>query len=283
MGGRFDATNVVDSKALILTTVGLDHTDLLGETLDEIADDKSDAIKAGQFVTSGWWQEEMQAMVNSKCQKLGSQVYHLDQEIQYQIHADQSFHLQTPLFQYEGLRTSMQGDFQIRNAVCAVSAAEQLGMTLEQDLLKKALTHVALPARTECLLQNPIVILDGAHNPEKIRASFQAIQTYHYQKLIVVIALKVGKNTNDILQEALYGADIAIFTEFDTKGLWRSQRASMLKSIAQDAFPQLITYEEPQVQNAIKMALTQAKESDLIWCCGSMYLAADIKSLWKNK
>ncbi len=283
VGGRFDATTAIDSEALVLTTVGLDHTELLGETLQEIADDKSDAIKSGQKVISGWCQEEMQEMVNAKCQKLASEVYHLGKQVQYQIAEDKSFRVQTPLNQYEDLKTSMSGDFQIRNAVCAISVAEQLGIVPKPELLKKSLINVTLPARMECLLRKPIVILDGSHNPDKIKASFQALQTHSYQRLIVVMALKVGKNTDAILQEALHNADVAIFTEFCTKGQWQAQSASTLQSLAKDAFPKLKTYEEPEVQNAINLAFKQVEDSDLILFCGSMYFASDIKSLWKKQ
>lgn len=191
LGGRFDGTNVVDRKALtLLTCVGLDHTHLLGDTKAEIALDKVQIARPGVPLLTAEQDPSVLAVIRDEVTRIGAT---LDESILGRLarspDPDASAASQGPAFSYrsddgrvEGLRCGAAGEHQIRNAGLALRALELLGPQLVEGFrslnadearrrgLAEVLAETRMPGRCELLRERPPVILDGAHNPDKLRA-----------------------------------------------------------------------------------------------------------------
>ncbi|WP_310426045.1 folylpolyglutamate synthase/dihydrofolate synthase family protein [Chamaesiphon sp. VAR_48_metabat_135_sub] len=281
LGGRLDATNVLRSNVSVLTSVGLDHTEILGDTIELIALEKAGIIKPNQIVISGLTQPSTQNIVAQKCQEQGSTLWQLGQTFDYQIEEDgESFKLTFTDRVYKDISLGMRGDFQKMNAACAVAAVHAFTGGVSQSAVYDGLKEAFLPGRMECIQQHPLVILDGAHNPGKIRAVEDAInKNYTDRRRIVVLSLKSDKDYQNILPNALNNASILIVTAFK-KGIWEPLSPEIIAVEAAKIAPNLDIQIESNPIEAISKALTAANPEDLIWVTGSLYLVGDIREYW---
>ena len=274
VGGTRDATNVLPASVAILTNVGLDHTDLLGDTHLKIATDKAGIIKPNQQVFSAVTQPEVVDHVRRRCQAQGATLHLLGEHVRVEHHGSGVMDVHLPGQQLRGLRIGMAGSFQAQNAALALGAARSiLGHDLDAARTQKALSSVQLPGRAECIQQHPAVILDGAHNPDKIRAAAAALPPQGGTR-VAVVALKAGKDAQDILQYITTQVDHIILTQFRSKGLWQSTAPSDMKPHA----PHALIVDDPD--EAVETALQMVGEDGLVWVTGSLYLIGDVRSRW---
>ena len=179
--------------------------------------------------------------------------------------------------------------FQIQNTAVALAAAVALiaphprpGVALSAATIQQALTQVHLPARMEILQQNPTVLLDGAHNPDKMSATAHAVMHQFPQKSrIVVLGLKKGKAAHDILPHVLTEQTrLLILTAFYKKGLWNPHPPQHLAEMAREMAPELDIRVVVDPLTAVSHAITLANPDDLVWITGSLYLAGDVRAHW---
>lgn len=253
LGGTYDATNVLPADVAVLTNVGLDHVEVLGDTVEKIAKDKAGIIKQkGQRVVTAVTQPSVYEIVEARTQAVGATVK----------------------------RVVAQPDatFQDVNVACAKAAVFAL---TEQQPPERANWVVPLPARLEKMQEEPIVILDGAHNPDKMAATAQAVyHAYPDKEPIVVFAAKAGKDVADMLPALLEQAKCFVATQFVPKGLWQSTDATELAAAARQVRPNMAVYAEPNPQTAVSQALALAEPDDLVWITGSLYFAGDAREHW---
>ncbi|MCO5190330.1 MAG: Mur ligase family protein, partial [Anaerolineae bacterium] len=186
LGGRLDATNVIPAQVAVITSIGLDHTEILGDTIAEIAVDKAGIIKAGQSVFTAAVQADARAIIRERCQSVGAQ-----------------FNLIEAAYDGE-LPLHLDNDFQRINAACAVAAAQAFMPTIDDFQVAHGLAQVNIPGRMEIVQENPIVVLDGAHNPDKMRAAVGAIgRIKPARRRIVILAMKRGKDIANVLLHLL--------------------------------------------------------------------------------
>lgn len=261
LGGRLDATNVVPAQVAVLTNVGLDHTAILGGTVEQIATDKAGIFKPGQIVVSGATQPAVRAIVAARCREVGAALRWVG-----------------PPFSAE---PALLGPFQHQNAALAIAAARAFDLRLSDAAVAKGLRRAWLPGRMEKMQDRPIVILDGAHNPDKMAAAAQAMAAlYPDQRRVVVLGLKSDKAVRDVLPLALRGATALVATQFGVKGLWTPIPAAELAAQAQALFPDLPILVEPDARQATRQALALAAPDDVVWVTGSLYLVGDVREGW---
>jgi dihydrofolate synthase/folylpolyglutamate synthase len=271
LGGTLDATNVLPAEVAVLTNVGLDHTEILGDTPLKIAADKAGIIKPGQTVLSAVTQPDVQQLVRDRCARHGATLCLLGEHIQIQRHRDGSFDVQLPGQRLSSMRTAMIGDFQAHNAALALGAARAaLKHDLDPERARQAIARVQLPGRTETVQQRPLVILDGAHNPDKIRSAARAVAS----GCVAVVALKAGKDARNILPVIQAHARHIIVTRFRDKGLWRSMETAQLRAL----LPGAQAIEDPD--EAVEAAISAAGPEGTVWITGSLYLIGDVRSRW---
>lgn len=283
LGGTLDATNVLPSSVAVLTNVGLDHTAILGRTVEQIARDKSGIIKTGQTVISGVRHSAVEKIVAHRCQTQNARLLQLDQNFSYILPNGHGLTLTTPTGTLSDVQLGMPGDFQVVNAACAVAAVQSLpGFTVPEAAIRAGLQNAKIPGRVEVMQTNPTVILDGAHNPEKMRASQQAINKYYGDKRrVTVLSLKSDKAARDVLAHVLADTDMLITTEFKvSKSLWKSTDAESLARLAAEMAPNLEIRVVSNPMLAFQNALDLAGPDDLVWVTGSFYLVGNVREYW---
>ncbi len=174
MGGKLDATIVVNPELAIITRVGLDHTHVLGNTTGEIAEDKAHIIKEGVPVIVGPQPDDAQQAIDTRVREMDSTAWMLGREAKYDIvdsGKDGSvFNLDTPFKSYRNLKTPMLGRHQVENTAIAVMAADKLTadskFKISEENVRAGLENVRWQGRGEIIRKDPTVILDGAHTPQ---------------------------------------------------------------------------------------------------------------------
>lgn len=268
LGGTLDATNVLPATVAVLTSVGLDHTEILGDTIEKIITDKAGIIKKNQTVISGVTQPSAQHIIADRCKKV---------EARKLLQIGKEF---------EPLPTSQKinlpGEFQRSNAACAVEAAKAFDPHISQQAITTGLRTAFLPGRMEIVQEKPLVILDGAHNPDKIAALMESLkQQYPKEEWIVIFAAKSDKDHQAMLRKLERKALCFVTTEFHDAALWSPHPAADLKTQLETITSKnIIAEQDPRV--ALKKALAISQENDQapILITGSLYLLGNIREHW---
>lgn len=281
LGGALDATNVLRPQVSVLTNVGLDHTEILGDTVELIAQHKAGIIKPGQIVISGFAQPSAQAIVQERCAVQGATLWQLGSDFTLHTQSDDTFAVAFPDKIYDDLRVNLHGDFQMTNAAYAVAAVHAFTRGVGASIVRDGLWQAVIPGRLERVQEDPTVILDGAHNPDKIGAAANAIaKSYGDRRRVVVLSLKSDKAYGDILPHVLTNTSALIVTAFADTGLWKACKPEILAGAAAELAPGLYIRIEPDPLQALQHAFALAGHDDLIWVTGSLYLIGDIREYW---
>lgn len=201
LGGRLDSTNIIPaSKLSIITGIALDHTEILGDTTEKIAAEKAGIIKKGCPVLIGNCDDGARAVIKEKARETNSPVY----EVNYDRINNLSMSLEGSTFYFEGYEDKLQiilaGQYQPRNAAVAITAAEILG--IDKKHITEGLKAAKWPARFEVLSTSPVVIFDGSHNPEGIRATVDTVKKLFHGKVNVLTGVMADKNYT-VMAEAI--------------------------------------------------------------------------------
>lgn len=285
LGGDRDATNVLPAEVAVLNNVGLDHTEILGDTVEKIVLDKRGIIKRRQQVVSGVTQPSVIELVEEKCTEQGARLWLLGRDFGVQPTAAGSaaeYSIFLPDVTYDGISIKMEGAFQATNAAVAVAAVSSLHeVVVPYSAILNGLAKAMLPGRVEQVQERPMVLLDGAHNPDKIRAAVSVIEKKTAdQRVITLLGLKAGKAATDMLPPVLELSDEIIFTMFEPKGLWQAVDADELAALAADIAPDMPVAVEKDGMKALHLALSKANADDMVWCTGSLYLIGDLREYW---
>lgn len=298
LGGMLDATNVVDADVSVLTSVGLDHIEILGTTIEEIAWDKVHIMKKGRISVCGFTQQEAQDIALDYSEKAGAKLYQIGKDFKWLRRTEGEVDIQTINSQIKKLSLEMSADFRGSNAALAVQACELfMGRTPERYAIEDSLLQPNLPGRGEILDRNPLVIIDGAHNPQKIEAALEVLlPKVEGRKTVVIYASKRTVGRDDKIREILHSRQqhifrliskinsvACIFTEFHTKGIWHSEDANVLRVKFQQEYENSETLVEKTVVGAFDQAKKLAGKEGAIVAIGSFHLAGEIRDLYYSK
>ncbi|HSH02095.1 MAG TPA: folylpolyglutamate synthase/dihydrofolate synthase family protein [Anaerolineae bacterium] len=280
LGGMLDATNALPTRVAVITNVGLDHTEILGETVEEIARDKAGIIKPNQIVVTGARQPSVRAIIAERCAAKGATLWRLGEEVLYDVHDNGHFDVRWPGGVVRNLPLNLEGKFQYENATLAVAAVMALtDGAIPWEGLQRALGTARLTGRLEQVQSAPDVWLDGGHNEDKVKAVCDSLPSAEGQRRFV-IALKKGKAADDILPLLAEHADEIYVTQFYPKGLWQAydplELAAILAEVAPDVPCQVIS--DPD--EAVATALAASTADDLLFVTGSLYLIGDVRERW---
>jgi dihydrofolate synthase/folylpolyglutamate synthase len=289
LGGTYDATNVVDSSAVVLTNIGLDHTEVLGDTVELIAADKVGIVKPGVPVVSGILQPSARAIVETRCRSLEAALWSIDCDVSYcltHLGIDGSrFDLSLPTRRLAGLQLRPLGAHQVANAAVAVAGVEALmhgGLSVDETSIRRALAEVTVAGRFEIMREQPLLLLDGAHNPDKMAALTNTLTAlYPGRGVIAVLAFKKGHDIVETLRTLDPLLNCAVLTRFEaTTDFGRGQAVepasidAALKSLTSSA--RRIVEPDPII--AIQRAIAEATPRDVIVVTGSLYLVGVIRT-----
>ena len=213
LGGKHDATNVIEHAEVgIITNIGLDHTHLLGKTLPEIAMEKAGIIKHGSLLLTAETRPEILGLIREQARMMETEVQVLGEDFSINsVSAEKdrcSFSYHSALNHFTDLSTKMRGGYQARNAALAIRAMELLAdrrdQRLDDQLVRNALEGTMIPARYEQVQDDPPVILDGAHNPDKISYLLGYLKKWCRQdEIVFVCGFTSGRNPKKMLRSLL--------------------------------------------------------------------------------
>lgn len=284
LGGRLDSTNVITPEASLITNIAYDHTDILGDTLPQIAAEKAGIIKANVPVVVGESNPETDLVFSKTATALHSPLYFADSVYTVQdkgVHAGK----RTVLVKQPGeiaarvFQLDMVGLYQIKNLPAVLSIVDVLQpiWPVSADARRNGLATVSeltgLKGRFQTLQTNPVVIADTAHNEAGLVALFETIDAFPYQTLRIILGLVADKDRSRILdtlpQQAVY-----YFCQAQTP---RSLPADLLQ--AEAAHANRIGMAFSDVNVAVTAALADALPNDLILVTGSNYTIAELTNL----
>ena len=279
IGGLLDNTNVGHPLVSVITTIGLDHQDLLGSTLEEITAQKAGIIKSGQQVVVGPVTRECMDVIRSTASKQGATVQAFGEDFSLVEDSYQDTELTISLEQL-----ALKGAFQKENATVAIRAfrawMEATGRSAQAEFIEAALRVVSWPGRMEALKDTPLVMIDGAHNLPAIERLVQNMTGRNGKKQTLLFSALTRKDSQQMLarlQEALPDVNIILTSFHPSRGLSiaRSDVEAYLDS------PN-VTYEESFEEVIDRFASSTDDESEL-WVTGSLYFIAEVRHWWKNR
>lgn len=264
LGGRLDATNTLGNKLLsVITKIGLDHTAILGDTIEKIAAEKCGIIKSEPTVTSCEQPIGALEVIRQSANKL-----FIPQKSELEILGDNTF-----IYKGEKYTLSLKGDYQIENALTVLEIFEVLDWNIPYNIIYKALGSTYFPARMEQVAENPPIYIDGAHNPDGAFVLANEIKKYGGKAVAIVGAMK-DKDFETVLKTVLPHCQKAI-----TVTVKDMPRAEMAENLAKAASKYCNCVAAENYETAIKIA-KEAVGDNPIFIFGSLYLAADMRKLF---
>lgn len=277
MGGRLDATNVIRPTVSVVTNIGLDHREFLGNHLVDIAREKAGIIKGGVDVITGVSQPAMIKLFESWCKERGSPLWRVGHHVHYRRLPSGLMGYYGLKRRYRNLELGLRGKFQLRNAALALLTLEILerkGFTIPQEAVRLGLANPLWPGRLETVSIEPTVVLDGAHNPSAIRSLAHAVVSeFEFRELILVLGVMGDKDISNILKGILPLADKVIYTRATYH---RAANPRLLMEFGKGFGKAGEIY--PTVPAAIDRARSLAHKRDLILITGSLYVVGEAKS-----
>jgi dihydrofolate synthase/folylpolyglutamate synthase len=268
---------VIDPEVAIISTISYDHIDILGHTLTEIATEKSGIIKPGITVVSSPQPGEAAAVIEAVCLRHGAQLVRVGHEVTRQ---GRGFNFERQQLEVKGVRgryeidLSLLGEYQLDNAAAAIAALEVLagaGFNISRENVVAGLAQVDWPGRFQILSRQPLVLVDGSHNPESARQLVQSLKQYFKPaRAMLVIGLSADK---DIL-----GIVAALASSFDRVITTRAHhpRAMKAEAVAAAFAPYgIVTRVAPDVAVALPLALSLVEDGELICVTGSLFIVAE--------
>lgn len=293
LGGRLDSTNVVTPIISVITNVAMDHMDILGDTVEEIAREKAGIIKNGVPVVSAATHPEASAVIRQTAAERKAALYELGDRFRYESREVQEglqiFDFEGPFRKLDRVRITMNGAHQQSNAAVALMTLEVLrqyyALVIDDEVLYAGLERTQWKGRMEMVSRHPRILLDGAHNADGAKALAEALGTiYSYRKLVIVLGMMPNKNHPEYLRHILPIVNTLIVTEPDFfKKMPAEELASEARAWNEANGGAMSLFLEPDWKQALERARRTAGEDDLIVVAGSLYLLSDVRSWIVNQ
>jgi dihydrofolate synthase / folylpolyglutamate synthase len=281
VGGALDATNVLRGGIKVLTNVGLDHTKFLGDTVEQIASDKVQIFKPDSVIVSGVEQPSVQQIVRLQAEAVKAPVFLLDTEVQYRRVDADTLRVTLDDVTYQVAIPATWPEFQLRNATLALAACHFALPALDAHAASVALRSVHLPGRRERFVHaGRDVVLDGAHNPDKIRTTVESVRAwYPSRKVVGVVALKEDKDVEASLGELRDLLSGVVFTTFEREQWIPLPPDELAAQFVELGFtgPALAIAD---YNEAFETAVSLTEPGDVVLIVGSLYLAGNLRSRW---
>jgi dihydrofolate synthase/folylpolyglutamate synthase len=286
LGGRLDSTNVIKPKVIGITSLSIDHQNLLGDTIDSIAKEKAGIFKRG--VPAVTVQQEPSAMrvlrsqasaIEAPLSVTGSDI---DFSQRFETSREHGPHtricLSTPTSKFEHLRVPLHGRHQAINCGLALAMLDKLksaGYKIDNDKAAEGLYKVSLAGRMEMIWDDPRIMIDAAHNAASIQALIHAVgQNIPYDSMVVIFGCNSDKDVRGMLFKLQFGADKVIFTRSNSpKAVSPEDLAEMYTEICGKMFQTA-----PSLGQALMLAKSAVSKEDLICITGSFYLIGQAKT-----
>ncbi len=279
LGGRYDSTNVIEApEVCVITTISLDHTDRLGNTIAEIAYQKAGIIKPNSYTVIYPQMQEAEEVFEEVCKSQNAILHKTNLDTLKLI----EYSLEGQLFNYKNyknLNIRLLGDHQMFNAALAIDACEILinkGFNIDYNNIKDGLSKTTWPGRLEIINKNPLILIDGAHNFEGGQALNAALDKYFADnnKIFIVGFLKDKdyQKTMDML--AKKAKLIITVTPNNERALQSNELSNVLKQYSDNVMDGIT------LENSLKLAYKNIDEHSIICVFGSLYMIGEIRKIY---
>ena len=284
VGGEFDSTNVVKPDVAVITPISLEHTELLGTTVEAIAARKVGIVKPGARLVVGRQSPAAMAVVERRAAEVGIDPIRLGSELDWRLidrsTDGQEFDLDTEAGTLR-LRVPLLGAHQIDNAAVAVGAVQALaesGVDVGDDAIKRGVDLVKWPGRLQQIGRRPWVVVDGAHNADSAAKLRRGLEDhFDFERLHLVIGVSKDKDLEGLLRGLGPGIVTVIATEAcHPRAMPEIELRRRIEQIGYPSSP------APDAAVALQRALAGAAPADLILVTGSLFLVADALDAWSQ-
>jgi dihydrofolate synthase/folylpolyglutamate synthase len=278
LGGRLDATNVVQPEICVITSISYDHMDVLGDTLAEIAREKAGIIKPGSIVVTAPQIPEAMNVLEEVCRQKAVKLVRVGGDVSWRRKSvspeKQSFQLMGLKGNYN-VEVPLLGEYQLENAATAITAAETLagrGAVITAEAITSGIAGVNWPGRLQVLRRKPWVIVDGAHNGDSVRRLVTALRQYFtFEKAVVIFGASSDKNI------AAMAAGLKAFPDKIIATSSHHPRAVAVEQLVEEFSRESIIPEvSADVASAVEKALSLTGPADLVCATGSLFLVAEV-------
>lgn len=278
LGGRLDATNIIDTPLVnVITSLSLDHTGVLGDTIEQIATEKCGTIKPnGTLVCSYNQPESAMNVIKTICNEKSNSVIVPD-ESSVSIKKQDIFGTHF-IYNKQEYHISMSGAHQVQNmttVIEAVNVLKEKGYNITEQNIKDGIDKTILPARVEVISKKPLVILDGGHNEDGAKAFYEAVKECFdsNKKLFVVAGMMNDKAVEESLKPLISKADTFVAVTPENA---RAMKAEVLSEIAKKYCHNVICCDN--ANSSLDLIKSELAENDMLFVVGSLYLAGEVRN-----
>lgn len=276
VGARRDATRAISALLSVLTNVELDHRESLGETIAQIAYEKSAVVAAEGTLVTAETKPEALREIRRECQRKGAQLLRIELlglKPKYSSWDGQVFDWRD----WNDIEIALLGNYQMGNAILALEASRALKEdSITESAIRVGLRKTRWPGRMELLQKSPYVMLDGAKNPAGVRALRESLGPLEYERLLLVLGIADRKDAAAMVREIAPAADEIIVTQ----AAYRGVRPELLASLVSVYGKRCLA--AANAAAAMETALTLAQKNDLICVTGSLFLVGEVRAWWKG-
>jgi dihydrofolate synthase/folylpolyglutamate synthase len=289
-GGRFDATNLVDTQVAVIAPVSYDHTQTLGSTLTSIGWHKAGIMRAGRPAVSAPQSAEALSVIESEARRIGTRVAIVGRDWRWSAAGvgagtnERRIRVSATEADFEPLDTlvGLVGDHQRDNATTAIAALHAVRgrFPVGNAAIASGLQSVDWPGRLQVLQREPIVVLDGAHNAASAEVVRRALDTeFSFKRLLLVVGLSAGKDALGVLGALAPRAERVYLTRSSHE---RSASPAELEPLVRTAAPRARTLTFGEAPAALDRAVADAGPADLVLVTGSLFLVGEALEWWRR-
>jgi len=286
LGGRLDCTNVCTPLVTVITNISLDHTSILGNTLEQIASEKAGILKPHIPLVTGVTQPEVIGVCETAADRLKVPITRLHEQVHVQLGSatreDQTVTITTPSHVHRGVVVPLAGRHQAENAALAVAAADLVSESFSKvtpQTIRCGLANTEWPLRFEIVSERPLVILDGAHNPDAAAAVAETLDEPHWTERprVLLFAASQDKDVEQILAHLVPLFEHVVVTRYEDNP--RSCDPVELQAVVSQLTEAVIAQVAVNPREALQLAQSLATPDGLILVTGSVFIGAQCRLL----
>ena len=285
LGGRLDATNVITPDVTVINNIALDHTETLGDSVAAIAAEKAGIIKPGIPVVTGAQKEEALTVIREVAESKQAPMYTLDVDFAQQVSAltldGLTFNYSSPQHQLHDLQIKLLGRHQARNASLAIAARELMPIPFNEQAVREGLLQTAWPGRLEIFSRAPLVLVDGAHNPDGVLALRAALEELlQGRKLHLVLGVLGDKAVDEIVGVIvpLATAEVIVTTPNNPRAADPHVLAEIVKKYCHNIPVKVVE----AIPDAVAEAVAATKADEALCISGSLYTISEAREVLKK-
>lgn len=281
MGGELDSTNVISSpEVAVICAIDLDHTSFLGDTKEKVAAAKAGIIKKGTTAVVYDCEDSVYSVFENKCEEVGAflKKAHFEkiQNVEYCLS-----HTRFDYGEYKNLRLSLVGSYQPKNAslaICALEVLKEKGYSISKENIYDGISSVVWQGRFEILGENPVFVLDGAHNPHGMRATVESLVAHFGERKIhFIVGAMADKDVRGMMSMLVpLSATFTAVRPDNPRAMDERELCELLKELGGNAF-----YEK-SIREGVRQAILRAGNDGIVAALGSLYFSGDIRCAYNE-